>query len=143
MAESERFARAVQVVARGLARIGRERARRTEVTPQQAETLLFIAEKGAVSTSHMAVVLGIDPSTASRNLAGLEKAGYVTRRKGADDGRQTDIRLTPRGKRIADGASTLAEQAFADLLEKLPRSERQKITDGLELVGRALDGKPL
>lgn len=73
MAESERFARAVQVVARGLARIGRERARRTEVTPQQAETLLFIAEKGAVSTSHMAVVLGIDPSTASRNLAGLEK----------------------------------------------------------------------
>lgn len=143
MAESERFARAVQVLARGLARIGRERARRTEVTPQQAETLLFIAEKGAVSTSNMAVVLGIDPSTASRNLAGLEKAGYVTRRKGADDGRQTDIRLTPRGKRIADGASTLAEQAFADLLEKLPRSERQKITDGLELVGRALDGKPL
>lgn len=143
MAENERFARAVQVVARGLGRISRERARSGEVTPQQAETLQLIAEKGAVSTSQLAVVLGIDPSTASRNLAGLEKAGLITRKKGTDDGRQTDIRLTPRGKRAADGASSSATTAFATLLDKLPRNERQKITDALELVARVLDGETL
>jgi len=143
MAENERFARAVQIVARGLGRISRERARNGEVTPQQAETLQLISEKGAVSTSQLAMVLGIDPSTASRNLAGLEKAGFITRKKGTDDGRQTDIRLTPRGKRVADGANTSAAQAFANLLEKLPRTERQKITDALELVAKALDGEAL
>jgi len=141
MAESERFARAVQVVARGLGRISRERARTGEVTPQQAETLQLIAEKGAVSTSELAVVLGIDPSTASRNLAGLEKAGFVTRKKGTDDGRQTDIRLTPRGKRIADSASQGATQAFSTLLDKLPRNERQRVLDVLELMARAIDGE--
>lgn len=141
MAENERFARAVQVVARGLGRISRERARTGEVTPQQAETLQLIAEKGAISTSQLAVILGIDPSTASRNLAGLEKAGLVQRKKGTEDGRQTDIRLTPKGKRAADSATQGANQAFASLLERLPRQERQRVTDALELVAQAIDGE--
>ena len=141
MADHDRFARAVHVVARGLGRIGRERARAGDVTPQQAETLQIIAERGAVSTSSLATILGIDPSTASRNLAGLERAGFITRKKGADDGRQTDVRLTPRGKRIADAVTSEAQQAFASVLERLPRNDRQRITDALEALARILDGE--
>jgi DNA-binding MarR family transcriptional regulator len=139
MADHDRFARAVHVVARGLGRIERERARAVDVTPQQAETLQIIAERGAVSTSSLALTLGIDPSTASRNLAGLERAGYITRKKGADDGRQTDVRLTPRGKRVADSVATEAQQAFASVLERLPKSDRQRIVDALEALARVLD----
>lgn len=141
MADHDRFARAVHVVARGLGRIGRERARAGDVTPQQAETLHIIAERGAVSTSSLAMILGIDPSTASRNLAGLERAGYITRKKGADDGRQTDVRLTPRGKRIAESVASEAHQAFASILERLPRNDRPRITDALEALARILDGE--
>src|ERR1700757_4624601 len=129
MADQERFARAIHIVARGLGRISRERARAGEVTPQQAETLQLIAERGAVSTSSLALMLGIDPSTASRNLSGLERSGFITRKKGADDGRQTDVRLTPRGKRTADAVSEDSTQAFASLMEKLPRSERPKVLE--------------
>ena len=138
-ADQERFARAAQSVARGLGRISRERARAGEVTPQQAETLQLIAERGAVSTSSLALMLGIDPSTASRNLAGLERAGFITRKKGADDARQTDVRLTPRGKRTADSVGTEAAQAMMSLLERLPRGDRSKVLDALELLARALD----
>ena len=97
--------RALQVLARALARLGRERARAGDVTPQQAEALQVIFERAALSTSVLASMLGIDPSTASRNLAGLERAGYIVRKRGADDGRQTDVRLTPRGKRTAEALS--------------------------------------
>ena len=138
MADQDRFARAVQVVARGLGRISRERARAGEVTPQQAETLQLIAERGAVSTSSLALMLGIDPSTASRNLSGLERAGFITRKKGADDGRQTDVRLTPRGKRTADAVTEDSTQAFASLMEKLPRSERPKVMEVLDILSRVL-----
>jgi DNA-binding MarR family transcriptional regulator len=141
MADQERFARAVHVLARGLSRLGRERARAGEVTPQQAETLQLIAERGAVSTSSLAMMLGIDPSTASRNLAGLERAGFITRKKGADDGRQTDVRLTPRGKRTADGVAAESQQAFVALMERLPRTDRQRITDAIEVLAKALDGE--
>jgi DNA-binding MarR family transcriptional regulator len=145
MAENERFARAVQVLARGLARIGRECARAGNVTPQQAETLQLIAERGAVSTSSLASMLGIDPSTASRNLAGLAKdapgrPAFITRKKGTDDGRQTDVRLTPRGKRTADSVTSESQHALVTLLEKLPRADRQRITDALEALAKAIDG---
>jgi DNA-binding MarR family transcriptional regulator len=138
-ADNERFARAAQVVARGLGRISRERARAGDVTPQQAETLQLIAERGALSTSLLATALGIDPSTASRNLAGLERAGYITRKKGADDARQTDIRLTPRGKRTADSCGTEALHAMMSVMDRLPRPERAKIVEALETLAKTLE----
>src|SRR5580693_7403120 len=113
------------VVARALGRLGRERARAAgaDLTPQQAEALQLLAERGGMSTSAFALMLGIDPSTASRNLAGLEREGYIVRRRGTDDGRQTDVRLTPRGKRTADAVSTEWTLAYSVLLERMPRGE--------------------
>jgi DNA-binding MarR family transcriptional regulator len=138
MGDQDKFARAVHVVFRGLGRINRERARGTDITPQQSETLQLLAEKGALSTSALAAELGIDSSTASRNLTGLEKSGLVTRKKGADDGRQTDVRLTPRGKRAADSAQSKAQSAYGSLIDKLPRGDRAKIIDALDILARTL-----
>ena len=133
--------RALLVVARALGRLGRERARAGDVTPQQAEALQLIAERGALSTSSLAIVLGIDPSTASRNLAGLERAGFIVRKKGAEDGRQTDVRLTPRGKRTAEAVTTEWTLAYTSLLDRIPRPERQRVADALEMLARVLDGE--
>ena len=132
--------RSLQVVARALGRLGRERARAGDVTPQQAEALQVIAERGAMSTSTLAILLGIDPSTASRNLAGLERAGFIVRKRGAEDGRQTDVRLTPRGRRTADAVSMDWSGTYATLLERIPRTERQRVAEALELLARVLDG---
>jgi len=136
MADPQRFVRAAQSFARGLGRMGRERARAGDVTPQQAETLQLIAEKGALSTSVLASLLGIDPSTASRNLAGLERAGLISRKKAADDGRQTDVRLTPRGRLMAETVATDAMHTLTDLMDQLPRAERQRVTEALEILAR-------
>jgi DNA-binding MarR family transcriptional regulator len=133
-------ARALQVLTRALGRLGRERARAGDVTPQQAEALQLIAERGALSTSSLALMLGIDPSTASRNLGGLERRGYIVRRRGTDDGRQTDVRLTPRGKRTADAVSLEWTTAYALLLDRLPRAERQRIVEAIEMLARVLEG---
>lgn len=141
MADQDRFARALVAVARGLGRIARERARAGDVTPQQAETLQLIAERGALSTSTLAEMLGIDPSTASRNLSGLERVGYISRQKGSQDGRQTDVRLTPRGRRAAQSVNTGAASTFVSILDKVPRSDRARVIDALEVLARALDGE--
>jgi DNA-binding MarR family transcriptional regulator len=140
MADPQKFVRAAQSFARGLGRMGRERARAGDVTPQQAETLQLISERGAISTSVLASLLGIDPSTASRNLAGLERAGLVSRKKAPDDGRQTDVRLTPRGRRAAETVASDAVETLTDLMERVPRAERQRVTDALEVLARAVDG---
>jgi DNA-binding MarR family transcriptional regulator len=142
MADQDRFARALLAVARGLGRVARERARAGDVTPQQAETLQLIAERGALSTSTLATLLGIDPSTASRNLTGLQKSGLIARQKGTDDGRQTDVRLTPRGRRAAQTVSSGATSAFGSLLDRVPRGERARVVDALEVLVKILDQTP-
>ncbi|MCL2726732.1 MAG: MarR family transcriptional regulator [Polyangiaceae bacterium] len=142
MADQDRFARALVALARGLGRIARERARSGDVTPQQAETLQLIAERGALSTSVLATLLGIDPSTASRNLSGLERSGLITRQKGSDDGRQTDVRLTSRGRRAAQSVGTGASSDFGSLLDKIPRGDRTRVIDALEVLARAVDETP-
>ncbi len=138
-----RTIKTLQVVARALGRLGRERARAAgaDLTPQQAEALQLLAERGVISTSALAQMLGIDPSTASRNLAGLERRGYIVRRRGAEDGRQTDVRLTARGKRTAEAVSTGWAQVVAMLLERHARPEQQRIADALETLARVLDGR--
>jgi DNA-binding MarR family transcriptional regulator len=133
--------RTLQLLARALGRLGRERARAGDVTPQQAEALQLVAERGAMSTSALALMLGIDPSTASRNLGGLERGGYIVRRRGADDGRQTDVRLTPRGRRTAEAVTAEWAAACAALLEPLPRHERQRCVDAIEVLARLLEGE--
>ena len=140
MADQDRFARALLAIARGLGRIARERARAGDVTPQQAETLQLIAERCALSTSTLATLLGIDPSTASRNLSGLERAGLIARQKGSDDGRQTDVRLTPRGRRAAQAVGSGATSALGALLDSVPRGDRARVIDALELLARVLEG---
>lgn len=133
--------RALQVVARGLGRLGRDRARATgaDLTPQQAEALQLLIERGVISTSAIAQMLGIDPSTASRNLAGLERRGYIVRRRGAEDGRQTDVRLTSRGKRTAEAVCSGWTTAYAALLDRLPRPERQRVADALDALARVFE----
>jgi DNA-binding MarR family transcriptional regulator len=133
--------RALQVTARALGKAGRQCARVGDVTPQQAETLQLIVERGSVSTSSLAALLAIDPSTASRNLAGLEREGLIVRRRGTNDGRQTDVRLTPRGRRIADAVSTQWAAVTAALLDRTPRAERARILDALDTLCRLLDEK--
>jgi DNA-binding MarR family transcriptional regulator len=137
-----RTIKTLQVVARALGRLGRDRARAAgaDLTPQQAEALQLLAERGVISTSALAQMLGIDPSTASRNLAGLERRGYIVRRRGAEDGRQTDVRLTARGKRTAEAVSTGWAQVVTLLLERQARSEKQRIADALDTLARVLDG---
>ncbi len=138
MADSHRLARAVQVCARGLGKIGRERARTVNITPQQADALEIIEARGVISTSVLAQLLGIDPSTASRNLAGLQRAGLIARRRDAEDGRQSDVRLTPKGKRLAEAVNVDAARAFGALIDAVPRAERQRVGDALEALARAV-----
>jgi DNA-binding MarR family transcriptional regulator len=141
MAET-RTSRTLQLVARALGRVGRQQARAAaDITPQQAEALHLIADRGVVSTSALALWLGIDPSTASRNLGGLERAGFVARRRGIADGRLSDVRLTPRGKRIADAVATGWTSCYGALLERVPRAERQRVSDVLDLLAGLLDGE--
>jgi DNA-binding MarR family transcriptional regulator len=73
---------------------------------------------GGAHVGMLADVLGLTHSGAVRMVALLEKEGLAERRPGHDR-RQVEVRLTPRGRRVAkrarDARSGVLAQALADL----------------------------
>ncbi len=138
MVTSQQFARVVQACSRAFGKVGHERAKAGDITPQQADAIELIEARGVVSTGVFADLLGIDPSTASRNLTGLERAGLITRKRTPEDARQTDLRLTPKGKRVAESLAVGSLRAFNVLLERVPRADRQRVVDALGVLAGAV-----
>ncbi len=138
MATSQQFARVLQICSRAFGKVGHERANASNITPQQADAIELIEARGVLSTAAFARLLGIDPSTASRNLAGLQRAGLISRKRTSEDARQTAVRLTPRGQRVAETISADTLRAFNALLEKVPRADRQRVVDALGVLAAAV-----
>src|SRR5450432_201249 len=91
--ERDTFAELARRLARGLARLDRDLICCGDVTLQQFETLRELHVAGTLVTSAIGARLGIDLSTASRNLALLARAGYVARVSIKGDGRAVGHRL--------------------------------------------------
>jgi DNA-binding MarR family transcriptional regulator len=68
----------------------------------------------------------------------LQRAGLIARKRDASDGRQTDVRLTPKGKRVAEAVTADALRAFNALIEQVPRADRQRMSDALDVFARAV-----
>jgi DNA-binding MarR family transcriptional regulator len=63
--------------------------------------------EGDQRCSALATRAGVDVSVASRQLAVLERSGYVERRPDPHDGRASLLRLTPAGRAALDAARAL------------------------------------
>ena len=85
--------------------------------PSYGWTLLLPLEQdGDQRCSALAARAGVDVSVASRQLAVLERSGYVQRRPDPRDGRATLLRLTPQGaEALAATRAMRADWALAAL----------------------------
>jgi len=127
-------------VGRALQRLERERICCGEVTRQQFETLRALEEAGGLTTSEVARRLGIDLSTASRNLAVLEREGCLRRRAGARDARSVVNVVTAKGRRCVESLCCDESSAVELVIGRLPRAEQASVMRALELLAEALDG---
>src|SRR3954462_13115372 len=78
--------------------------------------LLPLEQDGDQRCSALAARAGVDVSVASRQLAVLERSGYVERRPDPQDGRASLLRLTPEGAHaLEDSRALRAEWALTAL----------------------------
>ena len=78
--------------------------------------LVPLQRDGDQRCSALALQVGVDVSVASRQLAVLERLGYVERRPDPQDGRASLLRLTAAGAQALDATRTLrAEWALTAL----------------------------
>lgn len=74
------------------------------ITYPQYATLIALNEAGDQTVGELGDKLFLESSTLTPLLKRLEAAGYVTRRRDAEDERQVRVSLTPQGKAIFEQA---------------------------------------
>lgn len=101
------------------------------MTVAQAATLEALGREGALRLGRLGKLLGISPSTLTRNLARLEQSGLIRRSSDAEDGRAAHVELTEKGRRTRLRLEAMEDQFARRVLEHLSPSARERALDGL------------
>jgi DNA-binding MarR family transcriptional regulator len=108
--------------------------------PSYGWSLLVPLERdGDQRCSALAVLAGVDVSVASRQLAVLERSGYVERRPDPLDGRASLLRLTPAGSAALDEARALRSDWALGALSGWDEDEARLLSSLLERLVTDLD----
>jgi DNA-binding MarR family transcriptional regulator len=97
--------------------------------------LLPLERDGDLRCSALAVRAGVDVSVASRQVAVLERAGYLQRRPDPLDGRASLLQITPRGLLALTASRTLRSEWAGTALADWDEDDAVRLAD---LVDRLL-----
>ena len=94
--------------------------------------LVPLERDGDQRCSALAVHVGVDVSVASRQLAVLERAGYVERRPDPEDGRASLLRLTGSGAEALAAARALRSDWALTALTGWDEADARQLSDLLD-----------
>ena len=95
-----------------------------------------IGELGPLRLSELAQVLAVDVSTASRQAASLERAGFVARELHPDDARSALLSLTPKGRTALQRLRRARREATEELFAHWTEKDRRRLGELLDRFAR-------
>jgi DNA-binding MarR family transcriptional regulator len=140
MAQTHRFADLLSRVAREVTLRQASDVCCGDLTLEQFQTLQAVSASDQLSIGSLSTTLRVDLSTMSRNVTLLEKNGYLSRSRSAEDGRVVYVKLTPRGKKALETLQCEERDVLKDVYERLPADERPKVIRALQVLHDCLDG---
>lgn len=104
--------------------------------------LCRIADEGPQRLGSFATAFGLDPSTITRQVQALEKAGLAVRERDPRDGRASLLDLTPVGRRALEETRTHRRARLEQVVGAWPVEDRaafgrllQVFNDGIDRLG--------
>jgi DNA-binding MarR family transcriptional regulator len=119
-------------------RTWRQLAVATEMDLDRAQYLVLraVAESEPVRAVALAEQVGVDPSTMSRHVNMLERAGLIGRVSDPDDGRATSVSLTPTGRSVMERVRAARHDLITNALVEWTDDDRTQLAS---LLGRLAD----
>ena len=105
----------------------------------QMDTLDALALRPSWRMSNLAEALRVDPSTATRAVQRMEKAGLAERRPGKDDGRVVEVAITAAGRAVHLEVAARRVELMTAVLGAYRTSELPVLADMLERFVIATD----
>ncbi len=132
-----RFRRDLRVLEREIARQLEGDTACCGITLAQCHALLEIGAS-ELSLSALASTLDLDPSTLSRTVDSLVKAGLVERKEDPADRRSLRLTLSAAGRAKVSGIDAGCNGYYAALLESLGERDRKCVMRAVGILGDAM-----
>jgi len=107
----------------------------------EMRVLYEIANGDAVTAKDIGSTLDLDAGYLSRVLRNFEKRGLITRKASENDGRQSNLALTARGRQTFAPAEKRSQRDVADMLGKLEPRDQSHLVSAMETIEKLL-GEP-
>ncbi|HEY5974100.1 MAG TPA: MarR family winged helix-turn-helix transcriptional regulator [Geobacteraceae bacterium] len=109
-----------------------------QVSITQSHILFEVRRRPGSAMQCIAEELGLDVTTFSRQVKGLEGRGLVTRRVSADDRRVSLLDLTPAGAAVLAKIDTYMTARLESIFTQMSGFEQETVTRSLGLLNDAL-----
>lgn len=117
-------------------RIGvlREHLSQSPFSLAQARILYELAHRPVATAGELSKELDLDPGYLSRILAGFEKRGYLKRDRSKTDARQSNLRLTSRGRAAFQPLDRESNREVNAMLAPLPPSGQTRLVEAMAAI---------
>lgn len=106
----------------------------------EARVLHEIATRQAPTASDIAKSLDLDPGYLSRVLRNFERRGLIRKRTSPNDGRQSHLTLTPRGKKSYTPLDARSQRDTAAMLTRLEPADQARLIAAMATIETLLGG---
>lgn len=120
--------------------IDSDRLEGSQIELGQMDTLDLLATRPSWRMSELAEALRVEPSTATRAVQRLERAGLARRRPSATDGRVVKVEITEAGCEVHRTVVARRSELMAHIIGNYSAAELPVFVDLLERFVAAVDG---
>jgi len=106
----------------------------TRFSLAQARVLYELANRDSVTASELAADLDLDPGYLSRILRRFAEDGLLGKKRAANDGRQSLITITAKGRKAFAPLNKGSHDQVAAMLEQLSVAEQQRVVGAMNTV---------
>jgi DNA-binding MarR family transcriptional regulator len=112
------------------------------VSPSRLSALSVVVFAGPIGIGALAAAEGVAAPTMTRLVDGLERDGWVRRRRDPGDARGVLVEATAAGRRILTKGRQQRVRTLAEGLRMLSREELDQVGRGAELIERVTRASP-
>ncbi len=107
----------------------------------EGRVLFELANRKRPTATALADDLGLDHGYLSRILRGFAEKGFVTRARSKEDGRQSLLTLTPKGRKAYAPLEERSQQQVSVLLRKLSPGDQKRVVSAMQTIETLIDGE--
>jgi DNA-binding MarR family transcriptional regulator/GNAT superfamily N-acetyltransferase len=114
----------------------------TKFSLTESRLLWEFAHRERVTATELARDLGLDPGYLSRLLRNFEKRGLISRKTAPEDGRQSHLTLTSRGRKMFAPMEQRSQEQAAAMLNKLEDAQQGRVVAAMNTIETLLTTSP-